>query len=736
MNLAQINSILPLFAAAAYTMLLVSMLLRPRREARVQWFSGFLVASIVWELFLVLLASNRFVPNLPSKALASATLLLGITTALYVDWPQQRRWLIGGSSALLVAFLLDMLPVRPLFSLEGSALLQPTLGGLLSMLIWLGLSATILVKTWRNYQHTRLPWHANRLLHWVVFVFVIFSGEGLLFYDVPWLNIAGQALRFIGVLGLARAVTSHRLFDVRVYLRRTLAFVLIVLLSALPATVVLIATLWVTDRLRLDPATAYLIALLVIAMGFLLYQPFRRLIERAVYRFLLGEEFQTSQIVRNYSKAISRTLDVEQLSLVIIGTISELLETTRGALMLASEDDAEYTIEPIPALGHLSRQAKRFAGGSPFMEMLANEHQPLLQYDVDFSPAYSTMHDDEREWLAKQAMEVYVPVHTDSELTGLIALGPKRSGLPYRPNELELVQVLADQTVVALQNARLYSELNQQHERIRQLNVDLRRQMERLETLDKVKSDFITIASHELRTPLTQVKGYADILMAMNEDASLDQGQTREILSHIERASTRLETLISAMLDASQLEVSGMQLSYMHTGLEAIIQLAIDPMAVAIKNRRLNLELHGLEALPSIYVDFKRLVQAFQNIIGNAIKYTPDYGTISITAELVASADGETDYIEVVVADTGIGIEPQYHDMIFEKFFRIGDPQLHSTGSTKFMGGGPGLGLHIAKGVIEAHGGRIWVEDAPTGGSCFLFELPGIPTFAPLDQPD
>jgi signal transduction histidine kinase len=317
-------------------------------------------------------------------------------------------------------------------------------------------------------------------------------------------------------------------------------------------------------------------------------------------------------------------------------------------------------------------------------------------------------------------------------------LGPKSSGRPYRPTELELVQIMADQTVVALQNARLYSELNTQNEKVRLLNVDLRRQNERLEIMDKVKSDFITIASHELRTPLTQVKGYADILEAMNEESALTREQTREIVGHVNRASQQLESLISAMLDASQLDVNGMQLTFMQAKLETIVRLAVEPVAKAMRERRMVLKLEGVQEMPPLQCDFKRMVQAISNLLGNAIKYTPDGGCIQVSATLLPHEETDDEYIEIVIADTGIGIDPKYQELIFEKFFRIGDPQLHSTGVTKFKGAGPGLGLPIAKGVVEAHGGRIWVESEGENelrlpGSKFYLIVPVCPPGA-LEQ--
>ena len=182
------------------------------------------------------------------------------------------------------------------------------------------------------------------------------------------------------------------------------------------------------------------------------------------------------------------------------------------------------------------------------------------------------------------------------------------------------------------------------------------------------------------------------------------------------------------MLDASQLDVDGMQLTFVKTQLDTVLRLAVEPLIQAMRERRIHLEIEGVEELPPIYADFKRLVQSFNNLLGNAVKYTPDSGHIYVKATKVPG-QFEEEFLEIVIRDTGIGIDPKFHSLIFEKFFRIGDPQLHSTGNTKFKGAGPGLGLPIAKGVIEAHGGRIWVESEAEDeerlpGSSFNIVLP------------
>lgn len=711
MNAYQANLYLPLIAAGLYLGILILPQIRRRPEKKqTTWLVATLIVSIGWE-FSLYFSRNIPFPNLSIIILLLSVCTLAAATSAFLDWQPKFRFLILAGTAVLTAVFINLLTPHRVFVLPGGQLLGITNGTLAVYLAWGALAGGLLITTWREYRKTRFPWHANRLLFWFSVLTTLFLGELLQFFDGLGFIIAGQLLRFLGMVGLAYGIASFRIFDVRARAQRGIAFIIINTLSALPLILSVIIIFQFGEALYQgdNVITSSLIAL-VITLGFFLYQPFRQLISRLVYRYLRGEGVNAGLVVRNYSQAISRTLDVQQLSLLIIGTLSELLETNRGALMLVTQlNEGGYEVDPIPAMGILPRHPIRFAHDDIFINTLVDQHQPLLQYELDFNPTFKELNDQERSWLAEMTMEVYVPVSSGTDIVGLIAVGPKVSAVPYQPNELELMQTLADQTVVALQNARLYSELNGQNEHIRYLNIDLVEQNEKLEIMDRVKSDFITIASHELRTPLTQVKGYADILSAMNEENALTREQTREIVGHINRATLQLERLITAMLDASQLDVDGMQLTFVKTQLDTVLRLAVEPLIQAMRERRIHLEIEGVEELPAIYADFKRLVQSFTNLLGNAVKYTPDSGQISVKAAKVPG-QYEEEFLEIVIQDTGIGIDPKFHSLIFEKFFRIGDPQLHSTGNTKFKGAGPGLGLPIAKGVIEAHGGRIWVE--------------------------
>lgn len=708
MNPTQVDTLIPLLGAAAYTLLLVLLFARRNQERLTQWLLGYLALSALWQLLIFLLPGNQPLAFVPMKVLLLGTLLLSMTTAAYSEWPQQ-RWLALGGIAVALTIVLDLVANRPLFTLPARLTIPPTPGGVLAFLTWIGLSGIIWVNVWRSFRETRFPWHANRLLYWAIALLFVFVGEALLLIDVLVVYGVGQLLRFLGVVGLTYAAANYRLFDVRTRLQSTFAFILTVLVSTVPAAGLFWLIGQITNIQRVNTQTIALLTIVLIALAFILYRPLHGFFERLIYHYLIGEEFKGTEVVRQYSQAISRALEVNLLARAVITTINDLLGGTRGALILVSRNGS-YEMDPIAGMGVIEQGKVNAAADSLFIKTLVTRRQPLLQYELDYNPEYRTTLETEREWLKNLSMDVYVPIGAAAQLNGIIALGPKKSRLPYAPNELDLLQTLADQTLVALQNARLYSELNSQNEKIRYLNDDLRQQNDRLEIMDKVKTDFITIASHELRTPLTQVKGYADILAAMNEENILTREQTREIIGHINRASLQLEKLISAMLDASQLDVNGMRLTFVQTRLDTVLRLATEPLYQALRERRLTLHINNVEEIPPIYADFKRLVQAFSNLMGNAVKYTPDGGTISVMAAILPGEDQMTRFVEVIVADTGIGIDKKYQDLIFEKFFRIGDPQLHSTGSTKFMGAGPGLGLPIAKGVIEGHGGRIWVE--------------------------
>jgi len=227
-----------------------------------------------------------------------------------------------------------------------------------------------------------------------------------------------------------------------------------------------------------------------------------------------------------------------------------------------------------------------------------------------------------------------------------------------------------------------------------------------LEKLEDSKSDFISIAAHELRTPLTLIEGYASMLDDVTpKDYRAEQ--TAVCLSGIKAGTMRLREIVDDMIDVSMIENGLLTLNYQPIWLNRLLNQVYREVNTIVQDRNLKLEILPFPGSDEmIFADGERLYQAFRNVMTNAIKYTPDGGKITVDGRQLPG------FIETIITDTGIGIDPEDHMRIFEKFGRLGNVSLHSSGKLKFKGGGPGLGLPITKGIIEAHHGSIWVESS------------------------
>lgn len=248
-----------------------------------------------------------------------------------------------------------------------------------------------------------------------------------------------------------------------------------------------------------------------------------------------------------------------------------------------------------------------------------------------------------------------------------------------------------------------------------------------LERLDEVKDAVIMLTAHELRTPLTIISGYSRLLeddpllkKLMQQDAGL-----RTLISGLSDGITRLHNVIEEILTISRIMTSKIEINVAPVNLAALIERVIQQYRVALQERELKLEVNELEFLTMIRGDESLLFQMFSALLSNAIKYTPNGGRI------ILHAVKEGDKVRVSVQDTGIGIAPEAREKIFEKLSFGGDIALHTTSKTQFMGGGLGLGLAICRGIIEAHGGKIWLESAgydpkTCPGSTFYVTLPAV----------
>ena len=340
---------------------------------------------------------------------------------------------------------------------------------------------------------------------------------------------------------------------------------------------------------------------------------------------------------------------------------------------------------------------------------LLKDRQPAFREDLDFLPPTQLGSAEERAWMDKMAMDVCLPIYSKEHIVGVLALGPKLSGERFYDEDFHILNSLCAQAAVVLENTRLSEhaiECSGENER---LESELRSAHQDLSRTARAKSDFVSIASHELRTPLTQVTGYVDMVEEMLENPSPDLDVARKAVRGAKKAADRLVDIVSIMLDIYQLEAGTFTLIVKPDHLASIIHASVYRWRQAAVDRHLRLEVNGLDALPEIVMDGRRIKQVFDHLIQNAIKYTPDGGEITISGRVVNDQlPFASQSIEVIVRDTGIGIPPEDLEQIFEKFYRSSDVRLHSSGETKFAGAGPGLGLTITRGFVNAHGGNVF----------------------------
>ncbi|MBZ0281724.1 MAG: GAF domain-containing protein [Anaerolineae bacterium] len=585
-----------------------------------------------------------------------------------------------------------------------------------------------------------LPEVANRALYWVIVIAVILLGITLMVSGSPTLVLLGVVTLLIGIVGALYAQTSYRVFDIRSSMNLALKTALLVILTAIIVFGALqFMTVYIINRgADLSGTEGNLIVALVALIVAVIYVPIRRIAEAIINPILKGRFTDPTTATRRFSQQVSKAVELDQLIRIGTETLNDVLKVRRSGLLLVSDtssDDGAVELLIMGGGGLSDAREKRghLAKSSPIYQQLAAGQAPLSQFDMEFSPKYKNVTPEERQFFNGLNMSAFAPVIVENALIGILTCGAKVNDAPFYPRDLELLSTLANQTGVALRNARLVADLRHLNNSMGRLNVGLEDANKQMEKLDSVKTDFVTIASHELRTPLAQVRGYTDIIDALNEQGMLDQDQIKGMVANLRKATERMEELISAMLDVSQLDVNAMDLRFAQTTPEAVVRLAIEPLTDAIKQRKLTLSARGLRGLPPIEADMQRLVQAFRNVVVNAIKFTPDGGRIEITASLqAADQPNERDHILIAISDTGVGIGKENLELIFEKFFRAYDPGLHSTGTYKFMGAGPGLGLTIARGVIEGHGGKIWAESnghsmESNPGTTFFILLPVSP---------
>lgn len=315
----------------------------------------------------------------------------------------------------------------------------------------------------------------------------------------------------------------------------------------------------------------------------------------------------------------------------------------------------------------------------------------------------------------------------------------------FSRGEEEQVVGLIHANIVTIGTEKLIQAIIRDVTREREILFNLEKSAADLARLNKMKDSFLGIASHELKTPLTVIMGYSELILSDMQE-KIDSNFL-DMVQNIANAAARLDNIVKDMVDISMIDEKRLQLKLDEISVNRLIEESISELRFFISMRKQQLILEFDESIPSIKGDNLRLMQLLSNVIGNAIKFTPDGGRIIISTRakyllrskqtsapdislpVVNIGKEQHLYVEVTIADTGIGIDIDDQLRIFDKFYEVGNIEEHSSGKVAFKSRGAGLGLSIAKGIVEMHGGEIWVESPGYNpdqfpGSTFHIVLP------------
>ncbi len=611
-------------------------------------------------------------------------------------------WMLG-----LALILTNALRLPDILWTNGDLTLQRArLGPSWAILGWLVFSISLIITIASANRDARQQLFRNRLNYWWPTIFLMFVNDIFLFSGNP---LAGQPIRLAVSIMMAYVIGTHHVLDLKQILRRVLVYMLIaiVIVGFYVSGFLLLETTFGTGP-NFNPLFAGAFIALLLA---LVFAPLLALVSRTVNAWMKGDQYDASVTIHQYSENISNILDMDRLASIAVGIILETMQIERGFLFLVDserEADGHKTYRLRYAGSPEERQiiAVELDGNGIVASYFIREQKPLLQYDLDLLPAFRAASPFEREWFNQLHAEVYIPIFAKKQWIGLLAFGPKLSGNRYTKDDLVTLSSHASQTAVALENARLVEDLMHLNNELRNARRALEKNNHDLERIDQAKSDFISIASHELRTPLTIIKGYTEMLL---EDSTLAEN-IQLVMKGIHEGTIRLHEVMDSMFDIAQIDARSLKPHIQPVELGHLIQEVCIEQAGSLKERKQSLTI-DLPTLPHVKADPNLLRKLFHHIIRNAAKYTPNNGKITITGHNIpAIINLPSGGVEIIVSDSGVGVDPNFREIIFTKFFQPGELSKHSTSKTRFKGGGAGLGLALSKGIVEAHGGRIYVE--------------------------
>ncbi len=683
---------------------------------------AYLSASAVWSAAFILghIAPPNSTLNIVGHRISvgglvvMAVLLLNLAHALLrqSDRFAALWWFLGVVSMVVtVLMVLDLLPWQiPTLYVKGYAIRQEDLSQLFSIAIWAGFTIAAILVTWRVYRETISPVHRNRYRYLLLAIAMLVVSDTFFATNLSPLDLFAVAVRLGSALVLTLTALRPRLADIKSVYRQAFSYVAVTLLTigvawgAIWVSVNLMSSQWMYGVLIGVGTTAVIVT-------FASY-PVRQAVQRFVDRRMFHIETDYETALRAYGEKVIGTLEMEPLADLVLDTLISTTGADRAGLYLVREGRREIgsiLLDPIKRVGELPAGDFELHPDSTLARRLKRSDEPIAQYEIDLLPEFATLAPDERNWLRALAVELLIPIHTKDKLVGLIVLGAKGSGEAYSTSEIEWLKSLADQTAVALENARLFDQVRKMSVDVMRLHEDLKRAYERLQEVDRLKSAFIGMISHELRSPFVAASFSVQLLYRYAEKGMMKE--LREQIKQLDQELNEGRRMIDSVISFASLLSKQGQMNFEKADMASLIRATVAPLSKMARSRNISVSVRISPQLPPVSVDKSRMSEAIYHLVHNAIKFNHEGGNVRISCWATGT------HIVFKVEDTGRGIPREKLDTIWEAFTQAADDVKRGVE-------GPGLGLALVKSVVEAHGGEVWVTSKVGVGSTFGFRIP------------
>src|SRR5215207_5549314 len=628
MSVQELTLILHLILAALYLPLLFTLIQRHEgHETAAMLLGGYAligallnVAEGLWRSGRISIASPQVANDLQTYGALLLAFFLTLTVVSFLR-RNLRSWLFVGAAWVLglVLIVLNIFGFGDTIWSNGRySLTLDRLGPIWAMLGWLVFMLGSVFSVRNAFARSRQPLLRNRLNYWTPVFLLIAINDVMIMGGVP---LPGSPIRLAAVALATFIVVTHDPTDLVEVSRRVITYIITTL--GIVGFYVIGFTASQTVFKALPNYSPLLVGAGIALLLSFVFTPLLSLVRRWVNAWLNIQEFHPSRTLHAYSEQISNILDMQRLANVAVGLIIEAMDISRGFLFLVDSEltsDAQkaYRLRAVRNQGERQVKIVTLTSEHPVVKHLVQE-RPLLQYDLDLLPAFRAVSSHEREWFNHLEAEVYLPIFSKREWIGLLALGAKISGKRYSDEDLVTLSALANQTAVALENARLVENMVQLNTELRQAYRALDKANRDLERLDQTKSDFISIASHELRTPLTTIIGYTEML---HEDQTLPPA-VHTMLQSISRGTRRLHEIMDSMFDIAQIDTRTLQLHLTPVDTAELIKEVSDGLETSFQERKQTLTIN-IPRLPLAKADPNLLKKLFQHLLTNAIKFTPN----------------------------------------------------------------------------------------------------------------